>query len=240
MGRLQRTFILFLLCIPLAISNRSADQTVHGLGARVEGYASPGIPSAMDWHNVEPNDPQLNCAVYRDDIFRLTAIEPTASVNMGSPVRANGTAGSICRNLMAEAIRTITDLYRDGILVRPEELACTAPDALALSDLPDCFAYRIRAMYERCCELAERDSLPAEADRTIRQIRYDLTVIQRMALAIRLADGERADIATQQPVNMPATQEDRAVQPNRFIPVYIPISLELRRMYDEERHDSGC
>ena len=141
---------------------------------------------------------------------------------------------------MAEAIRTVTDLYRDGILVRPEELACTAPDALALSDLPDCLADKMRVMYERCCKLAERDSLPPDADGTILRIRNDLADIQKMALDVRLADNERADIATHKCGFAPAIREDRAVQPNMLLREYIPISLEFRWMYDEEGHDSGC
>lgn len=104
MRRLQWTLTALLLCTPLAALNRGADLAVTGLGVRIEGYANSGHAVVRDWHNVEPSDHKMICAVYREDMPQLTLIARTASVNTEPVSPKTGIVSLACRNATAEAI----------------------------------------------------------------------------------------------------------------------------------------
>ena len=97
--------------------------------------------------------------------------------------------------LMAEAIRTVGDLYREGILPKPKEYASAFPDLLQFHDAPTSVEQKLFVMFLEHRMRAFQGAFHANPDYAFwygwSEMRRDLTEIREMAEKMRAARGKR-------------------------------------------------
>jgi hypothetical protein len=96
--------------------------------------------------------------------------------------------------LMAEAIRTVAELYREGILPKPREYAYAYPDLLQFHDAPTAVEQKLFVMFLEHRMRAFQGAFHANPDYAFwygwSEMRRDLTEIREMAEKMRAARGK--------------------------------------------------
>lgn len=91
--------------------------------------------------------------------------------------------------LMAEAIRTVAGLYKEGVLTKPEKYAYAFPDLLTFHDAPTPIEQRLFVMFLKHRMRAFQGAFHANPDYALwygwSEMRQDLTEIQTMAEELR-------------------------------------------------------
>ena len=91
--------------------------------------------------------------------------------------------------LMAKAIRTIADLYKDGLLTKPENYAYPFPDLLTFHDSPTPIENQLFVMYLKHRMRAFQGTFHANPDYALwygwSEMRRDLTEIEHIAAEMR-------------------------------------------------------
>ncbi len=102
-------------------------------------------------------------------------------------------------HLMAEAIRTVALLYRDGVLRKPETYAAAFPDLLTFHDAPTVIEQKLFVMFLEHRMRAFQGSFHASDDYAMwygwSELQRDLTEIRELAADMRRAHGGAARIA---------------------------------------------
>jgi hydroxylamine dehydrogenase len=97
--------------------------------------------------------------------------------------------------IMAEAIRIIAGLYRDGVLKQPKSYAYKLPDLLAFHDAPTSIEQKLYLMFMEHRMRTFMGSFHANPDYALwygwAQMRSGLTEIKEMAADLRKAHGKR-------------------------------------------------
>jgi hypothetical protein len=97
--------------------------------------------------------------------------------------------------LMAEAIRTVGDLYREGVLPKPKEYASAFPDLLQFHDAPTAVEQKLFVMFLEHRMRAFQGAFHANPDYAFwygwSEMRRDLTEIREMAEKMRAARGKK-------------------------------------------------
>ena len=93
-------------------------------------------------------------------------------------------------HLMAEAIRLVAGLYKDGVLEQPAGYAHPFPDLLTFHDAPTPVEQRLFVMFLKHRMRAFQGAFHANPDYALwygwSEMRQDLTVIERMAEELRM------------------------------------------------------
>ncbi len=91
--------------------------------------------------------------------------------------------------LMAEAIRTVADLYKDGILPKPKNYAYPFPDLLTFHDAPTVIEQKLFVMFLEHRMRAFQGTFHANPDYALwygwSEMQRDLTEIKEMAAEMR-------------------------------------------------------
>ena len=92
-------------------------------------------------------------------------------------------------HLLAEAIRTVADLYKDGLLAKPEDYTYPFPDLLAFHDAPTPIEQKLFVMFLEHRMRAFQGTFHANPDYALwygwSEMRMDLTDIKTMAEELR-------------------------------------------------------
>ena len=92
-------------------------------------------------------------------------------------------------HLMAEAIRILANLYKDGVLPKPENYAFPFPDLLTFHDAPTSIEYRLFVMFLEHRMRTFQGTFHANPDYAFwygwSEMKQDLTEIKKMAKELR-------------------------------------------------------
>ena len=92
-------------------------------------------------------------------------------------------------HVMAEAIRIVAGLYKDGIITKPKEYASAFPDLLTFHDAPTSIEQKLFVMYLEFRMRGFQATFHANPDYTFwygwSEMQRDLTDIKRLAQEMR-------------------------------------------------------
>jgi hypothetical protein len=98
-------------------------------------------------------------------------------------------------HLMAQAIRIVADLYKDGILKKPKAYRCPFPDLLTFHDAPTPIEQRLFLMFLEHRMRTFQGIFHASPDYALwygwSELRRDLTAIKEMARDLRASSGQQ-------------------------------------------------
>jgi hypothetical protein len=101
-------------------------------------------------------------------------------------------------HLMAEAIRTVAALYKDGILAKPDAYSYPFPDLLTFHDAPTSIEQKLFVMFLEHRMRAFQGTFHMNPDYALwygwSEMRQDLTEIKRIAEELRAEKGNHAGI----------------------------------------------
>ena len=96
-------------------------------------------------------------------------------------------------HLMAEAIRTVAALYKDGILAKPDDYSYSFPDLLTFHDAPTSIEQKLFVMFLEHRMRAFQGTFHMNPDYALwygwSEMRQDLTEIKRIAEELRAEKG---------------------------------------------------
>ena len=99
-------------------------------------------------------------------------------------------------HLMAEAIRIVAGLYKDGVLPKPASYASAFPDLLTFHDAPTPIEQQLFVMFLEHRMRAFQGTFHANPDYALwygwSEMQRDLTEIKHMAAEMRAQKGSRA------------------------------------------------
>ncbi len=110
-------------------------------------------------------------------------------------------------HLMAEAIRTVAALYKDGLLPKPASYAYAFPDLLTFHDAPTVIEQKLFVMFLEHRMRTFQGTFHASPDYALwygwSEMQRDLTEIKELAADIRRSHPARASVADIKPVATP-------------------------------------
>ena len=107
-------------------------------------------------------------------------------------------------HLMAEGIRTVAALYRDGVLPKPQAYAAAFPDLLTFHDAPTVIEQKLFVMFLEHRMRAFQGAFHASDDYAMwygwSEMQRDLTEIRELAADLRRTHGKTAPPAKRPPL----------------------------------------